>query len=135
MDTLEGQLTDSLFASVTTFAQTLSPVLEVSFDGVELESKPQLYLAAFHLPAETQNYGIDKGFWLLGNLQISVMLLTGTGITAASDIAGKIAEYYNKGLVIGPVKTFRRPYVSPKIETEGRINIPVTIPYRGFYDG
>ena len=135
MDTIEGQIADLLFASVTTFAQTLSPIPDVVFEGVESTPKSSIYLSAFHLPAENQNYAIDKGVWLLGNLQISVMLLSGTGIVVASDIAGKIANYYDKGLAIGPVKTFRRPFIAPKIVNEGRINIPVTIPYRGFYNG
>lgn len=136
MATIESEIVDALFASVTDFTNSLSPVLPVSFQGVGGEpANSDIWLTASHIPNETQNYAIDNGVDFLGILQISVTLLNGAGIVNASEIAGKVAEYYNKGKRLGPVKSYRRPSLAPPIEAEGKIYIPVTIYYRGFYYG
>lgn len=136
MATIESQIVDALFSSVSEFTLTLSPIPPVNFQGVGGDpTASPLWLSVYHLPNETQNYAIDKGSDMLGILQISVTLLNGAGIVGATEIAGLIAEYYNKGKRMGPVRSYRRPTLTPPIESEGKIFIPVSIYYRGFYHG
>lgn len=126
---------DAFATQVGEFAAQLALPLPVSYPGIVFNSPTEgAWLELRWFPNETQNYGTaDNAPSLLqGFGQVSVCCRPGKGIMAALATVRQVIAYFPKGMELDRVRIDRKPWASSVLEQPDRVEIPVTIPWRGF---
>lgn len=126
---------DDFASRVGQFAAQFSPALPTSYPGVGFEPPTDgTWLEVRWFPNETQNYGRadDAPSLMQGFGQVSVCCRPGIGIQQPLALARQVIAYFAKGTEFDVVRVDRKPWAASVLEAANRIEIPVTIPWRGF---
>lgn len=137
---VEAQITEALFTRLA--ALTLSPVLPVAYPDVAFpaagQTKPDNYLEAAILRAQTQGIGISAWDEHAGILQVTVVTkqFPAGGTKTPTQIADAVAAWFPRGtrLVNGAVTVtvFETPAIASPIADAPYTRTPVSIRYRTF---
>lgn len=136
----ESQIEEALLLRLT--ALILSPALPVAYPNVTFPAvgttKPDVYLEASFLPGAPQTIGISDWSELPGYLQVDVVYKTQNGELKPRQIAGAVADWFERGtrLTNGAVQVdiYDRPAIGKAMPDSPYIRIPVSIRYRSFVE-
>lgn len=126
---------DEFATRVGAFAAQFSPALPTSYPGIGFDPPAGgTWLEVRWFPNETQNYGLadDAPALMQGFGQVSVCCTPGAGIVPSLAVVKQLIAYFPKGAEFDVVRVDRKPWASSVLEAANRIEIPVTIPWRGF---
>lgn len=131
-----AEISDVLLARLA--ALSLSPALPVAWPGRSFTPPSTAYLEPTILMNTNRNQFVadDSTTEFRGILQVTVVAPSGAGIISPVEIAGKVADHFERGApMIGPtltVKVDKRPDVaSARVEAD-RIRVPVSISWFAF---
>lgn len=135
---VESQITEALLQRLATL--TLSPVLQVAYPNVPFPaagaSKPDTYLEAHQLRAETQAIGISAWNEHAGIFQIDVVYKAQDGAIKPTQIADAVAAHFPRNLRLsnGSVRVDinEPPAIAAPIPDAPYTRTPVSIRYRVF---
>jgi hypothetical protein len=123
-------------------ALTLTPAIAVAWPGQTFpaagQTKPDNYLRVEHGAVAKTRPFLSTTSRQRGNLFVSACLKLGTSTTAATDIAGKIADHFpadHEETVEGvSIRITQRPEVQGgyRDETDQRWRVPVVIEYEAW---
>jgi hypothetical protein len=122
-------------------ALTFSPALQVAWPNKQFPAsgsvKPDTYLAASLLRAETRGIGISAWNEHAGILQVDVLYKAQDGEIKPLNIAGQVAEWFGRGTRLRNGGLTIYVDDPPAIATampngDGYLKIPVSIRYRSF---
>lgn len=135
---VESQITEALLARLA--ALTLSPALQVAYPNVPFPAagavKPDTYLEANQLRAETQGIGISAWNEHAGVLQVDVVYKAEDGAIKPTQIADAVADHFPRNLRLANgsivVHINERPSIAAPISDAPYTRTPVSIRYRVF---
>jgi hypothetical protein len=137
---VEAQITEALFERLADL--TLSPVLPVSYPDVVFpavgQTKPDNYLEAAILRAQTAAVGLSKWDEHAGILQVTVVTkqFPAGGTKTPTQIADAVAAWFPRGtrLLNGSVQVdvYEKPAIASPIADAPYTRTPVSIRYRTF---
>ena len=137
----EAAIPDALLEHLGEFAAAQSPALGVFYPGLPFSPTDGVaYLAARYMPNRNDVLAVSDAAHErhFGLLQVSVMWPDGEGgIIPAMDLAGQVIAHFPKGTRLQgdgvKVEITRQAWlVQPLEEDDGRLMVPVTIPYQAF---
>jgi hypothetical protein len=132
----ESQIANALFDRLANL--TLSPALQVAWPNkVFGPDKPDTYLRASLLRAETQPIGIAAWNEHVGILQVDVVYKKQDGEVKPLAIADSVAAWFGRGtrLTSGSVQVdvYEKPSIGSAIDNrDGYFFYPVSVRYRSF---
>lgn len=124
----------NLETRLKTWADSKSPVLPVSFEGMTFE-KPSDYspwIECFLIPSGTFNRDISVNHSTqVGVFQINVWIKAGIGTGLAGSIADEICSLFVPGVSVSGLNIESTPFIGSAIEpTTGWTVLPVRVLYR-----
>lgn len=136
MATVEAEISDVLLARLA--ALTFSPALPVAWPGLPFTPPSGAYLVAAVVMNGNRNQfvGDDSTTEFRGILQVTVEAPSGGGIISSFEIAGKVAQHFERGTPMRgsslTVKVDKRPDVaSARVEAD-RIRVPISVSWYAF---
>lgn len=137
---IEAQITEALLTRLA--ALTLSSPLQVAWPNVPFPAtpttdRPDTYLQASVLRAQTQGVGIAAWDEHAGILQVDVLYKSADGEIKPLNVAGAIATWFGRGtrMVNGSVQVdvYEKPSIASSISNgDGYSKFPVSVRYRSF---
>lgn len=135
---VESQITEALLQRLATL--TLSPALQVAWPDVPFPAnggtKPDTYLEARQLRAETQTIGINAWDDHAGIFQVDVVYSKQDGAIKATQIADAVAAHFPRNLRLANgavvVRIHERPSIAAPVPDAPYTRTPVSIRYRSF---
>ena len=123
---------DSLLAAVYSKLSTVPDMPTIFYPNTNQTTVPSEYVAAYVIPAPTENATIDGLEYQYGIIQIDCVTLSSVGEIKAAQLAEKIIAAFKVGTQIsGVLKVHRPSYASAGIQTgDGHYKIPVTVRYQ-----
>jgi len=132
---VEGNIEAALFARMAAFSHW--PELPIAWPNVAMSPKPESYLRVSHIPNVSRRLflGSAAPHQRVGLLQVDVYAPLHQGASAATAIAGKLAEHFPADLPMRAgvtVKVAKAPDVGPALADDTHWQVPVTISYEAF---
>lgn len=136
MPTIEASIEAALFARVATL--DLEPTPPIAWPNRDFEKPAGPYLRVTHIPNVNRRLflkGSDP-HQRLGLLQIDAFTPKNKGSSAATELAGKIAEHFPADLPLASgavtVRITKAPALGPAFADDTHWQVPVTIHYETY---
>lgn len=136
MPTIQSQIEAALFSRVASMA--LSPAMPIAWPNVSYSPPTTGYIRVTHVPniARRLFLGSTDPHQRLGLLQVDAFTPLNKGASAATEIAGKVAEHFPADLKMTSgtvtVRVTKAPDVSQAIADDAFWFVPVTVSYEVF---
>lgn len=136
MPTIQGSIEAALFARVASLA--LSPAIPVAWPNVSFTPPTAGYLRVTHVPniARRLFLGSTDPHQRLGLLQVDAFTPLNKGASAATEIAGMVAEHFPADLKMTSgtvtVRVTKAPDVAQAIADDAFWFVPVTVSYEAY---
>jgi hypothetical protein len=133
---IEAKIADALLARLA--ALSLTPSLPVAYPDIPFTPPSGTYLKAQLIPNTNRNQfvGDDSTTEYRGIFQVTVVAPSGKGAIASAEIAGKVADHFERGSPIMSgdlvVKVDGRPSVAPTMQSTDRIETPISVSWYAF---
>lgn len=136
MPTIEASIEAALFARAATL--DLEPTPPIAWSNVDFEKPAGAYLRITHIPNSNRRLflkGSDP-HQRMGLLQIDAFTPKNKGSSAATEMAGKIAEHFAADLYLRSgsiaVRITKAPDIGPAFADDTHWQVPVTIHYETY---
>jgi hypothetical protein len=135
-ESVEEKIADLLLAHLAELP--ISPMLPVAWPGIAFTPPAGTYLEADLIPNTNVNRFVsdDSEIEYRGILQVTVSAPSGGGIVAAIELAGAIADHFERDTTLSDgevrVRVSGRPNLASPQQEPDRIRIPVSINYYAF---
>jgi hypothetical protein len=136
MPTIQSSIEVALFSRVASL--TLSPALPVAWPNVSYDPPLTGYIRVTHIPniARRLFLGSSDPHQRMGLLQVDVFTPLNKGASAATEIAGKVAEHFacDLKMVSGDVtvRVSKAPDVNQAIADDAYWFVPTTVTYEAY---
>ncbi|WP_414461821.1 DUF4128 domain-containing protein [Hyphomicrobium sp. DY-1] len=133
---VEAKIRDALLAHLA--ALSLTPPLPVAYPDISFAPPEGTYLKAQLIPNTNRNQFVsdDSTTEFRGIFQITVVSPSGAGSIAGAEIAGKVADHFERGASLASgdlvVRIDGRPSVAADMQSTDRVETPISVSWYAF---